>query len=289
MTATIAFCNDIDFSDWSTYLEVHKELAGFGIEAEDSFWLFDPAGGDMALFKSSVREKGPRHDEILEEVAAGRMTILHSIGNFSLTNSPVRCTREMAAEGLAYLQQHARVPPVWTNHGDLGDLQNIGGDQPRYQQGDDPASDTYLLDLLLHYGVRWFWNDHGSRNEFVLQAPGASGRILRREITRSGQQVQCFLRYRGATANAPDAETLGLQLSEANLAALVQSGGRTIVYQHWCLHRDAAGHPFTAGRPVFPDRSRAALRRLAELRDEGALRLVPLTEMLADLAAEPAS
>ena len=282
----LAFCNDVDFSDWSTYLEVHRELAAEGIEAEDSFWLFDPAGGDMALFKDSVLEKGPRHDEILEEIAAGRMAILHSAGNFSFTNSPIRCTREMAAEALAYLHEHARVPLIWTNHGDSGDIQNIGGEHPVYQQGDDPASDAYLLDLLLHYGVRYFWNDHGSRNQFVLQSPDTDARILHVEGSRSGHHVGCFLRYRGALAKAPDAQTLWRQLTPENLQALVEADGTTIIYQHWCLHRDAEGRPFNAGRPVFPFESRAALRRLAALRDDGMLAIMPLTVLLESLAEE---
>jgi hypothetical protein len=283
MPATLAFCNDIDFSDWATYLEVHRVLGEFRLQAEDSFWLFDPAGGDMALFKSSIREKGPRHDEILEEVRAGRMAILHSAGNFSLTNSSMRCTRELAAEGLAYLREHARVPTIWTNHGDLGDIQNVGGDNPVYQQGDDPTSETYLLDLLLHYGVKYFWNDHGSRNEFVLESPGGSGRILQRESTRSGLKITCFLRHRGALPKAPDAETLWKQLTLEHLDALIAAQGKTIVYQHWCVHRDAEGRPFCAGRPVFPRESMAALERLAARRDEGQIEVLRLTELLEGL------
>jgi hypothetical protein len=290
MAARLTFCNDIDFSDWPTYLEVHHVLAQeFGIQAEDSFWLFDPAGGDMALFKSSVAEKGPRHDEILEEVRVGRMTILHSAGNFSLTNSPVRCRRELVAEGLAYLYEHARVPQVWTNHGDVGDIQNVGGAQPVYQQGDEPASDTYLLDLLVHYGVQYFWNDNGSRNEFVLEGRNRPGRILQRETTRSGQTITCFLRYRGPLPKAPDAETLHQQVTPEHLDALVAADGKTIVYQHWCLHRDSDGRPFTARRPVFPAESMGSLARLARYRDRHDIEILPLTSFLQALDVERAA
>jgi hypothetical protein len=286
---TLSFCNDIDFSDWATYRDVHHVLADqFGIDAQDSFWLFDPSGGEMALFKADLRQKGPRHEELLEEIRHGRMAILHSAGNFSVTNTSMRCSRGLVAESLAYLHEHAGVPMVWTNHGDDGDLQNIGGAQPVYQQGDDPASDTYLIDLALHYGVRFFWTDAGSRNTFVLEAPGQNGRILQRERTRSGHCITTFLRYRGLLAKAPDAETLWQQLTEEHLGALIAATGRTIVYQHWCVHRDASGRPFTAGRPVFPERSLHALGRLARLRDQGALDVVPLTNLLETLAGEAA-
>jgi hypothetical protein len=195
----------------------------------------------------------------------------------------------LAAEGLAYLHEHARVPLIWTNHGDLGDIQNVGGDHPVYQQGDDPGSDTYLLDLLLHYGVKYFWNDYGSRNEFVLENPREAGRILQRESTRSGQKIACFLRHRGPLPKAPDAETLWKQITPEHLDALIAAQGKTIVYQHWCLHRDAEGRPFCARRPVFPSDSMKALAHLASLRDQGHIEVLRLTELLEALQPQTTS
>ena len=288
MPATLAFSNDIDFADWPTYREAHHVLHNeFGIDAEDSFWLFDPAGSDMALFKGSVAEKGPRHDELLQDIADGRLTILHSAGNFTQCPPEVRCTRGMVAEGLAYLKTHATMPVVWVNHGGVADIQNIGGEQPVYQQGDDPLSPAYILDLLLDEGFKYFWHDRGSSNEFVLAAPGRPGSILSTEHTRSSHTITCFRRYRGALERAPDAQTLGRQLTPENLDALVSAQGTTIVYQHWCTHRDEAGRPFTAGRPVFPPASLDGLRRLADYRDRGLLRLPRLTTLLNELDARP--
>ena len=157
MVATLALCNDIDFADWDTYRAAHHELREeFGIDAEDSFWLFDPAGSDMALFKSSLNEKGPRHDELLADIQIGRLNILHAAGNFDFATTDQRPTRRMIADGLDYLAEHARVPEVWTNHGDTGNLQNIGWPGCTYQCGDNPAADSYVLDLLLQHGVRYF-------------------------------------------------------------------------------------------------------------------------------------
>ena len=285
MPATLAFSNDIDFSDWATYREAHHILRDeFGIDADESFWLFDPKGSDMALFKGSVDDKGPRHDELLQDIIEGRLTILHSAGNFTDCPPAIRCTRALVAEGLAYLRAHANVPFVWVNHGGVADIQNLGGAHPVYQQGDDPASNAYLLDLLLHEGFRFFWTDWGVRNDFVLSAPGREGGILYRERARSGQVLTCFARYRGALSRAPDAQTLGRQLTSENLDALLAAEGTTIVYQHWCLHRDSEGRPFTARRPVFPPESFEALRRIARIRDSGALRMPRLTTLLPELA-----
>ena len=289
MSATLTFSNDIDFADWQTYREAHRVLENeCGIEAEDSFWLFDPAGSDLALFKGSVAEKGPCHDELLREIVEGRCTVLHSAGNFTNCPPEVRCTRAMVAAGLAYLRDAARVPEIWVNHGGTADIQNIGGELPVYQQGDDPTSTCYILDLLLEHGVKYFWHDRGSSNDFVLAAPGRPGAILSTERTRSGHTITCFRRYRGALERAPDAQTLGRQLTASNLSALVALRGTTIVYQHWCAHRDSSGRPFTAGRPVFPQDSLAALRRLARMRDTGLLRIPKLSTLLHELPSPAA-
>lgn len=287
MKPALAFCNDTDFGHWRAYQEVHRILGEeLGLPVQDSFWLFDPAGSDLALFKASLDEKGPRHDELLEEIRNGRAAILHSAGNFSRTDTEVRPSRTLIAEGLAYLKEHARVPIVWTNHGDEGNIQNIGGERPTYQQGDDPASDAYVLDLLLQHGVRFFWTDHHATNDFVCSTNGAGGRpLLVRERTRAGFEITCFHRYRGALPKAPDARTLRLQLTEEHLASLAGSGGATVIYQHWCVHRDAEGRPYGATSPVFSPENLAGLRRLADYRDGGGVRVLPLTDLLRECAA----
>lgn len=282
MLPSVAFCNDIDYSDWASYQEVHRVLREeYGLPAEDSFWLFDPHGSEMALFKKSLKEKGPRHDELLEEIAKGRLTILHGAGNFSCSNTNLRPSRSLIGAGLAYVRERAAAPTIWTNHGDEGDIQNIGGAAWTYHQGDDPASPAYILDLLLQGGARFFWTDHHTRNDFAFSAVRSGEQpLLVTERTRSGHAIVCFFRYRGALPKAPDAQTLGLQLSLQNLDRLVRTGGVTVIYQHWGVHRNAEGQPRTASKPVFPAESLAGLRRLQNYRDRGLIRVVPLTELL---------
>lgn len=284
--ARIAFANDIDCADWAAYEAAHRELSEeFGIETEDSFWIFDPAGSEMALFGASLDEKGPRHDELLERIAAGRLTIMHTVGNFNRCDTDVRPTRQLMAEGLAYLQEHARVPAIWTNHGDEGNVQNIGWPGATYQEGDDPSSPAYVLDLLLQSGVRWFWTDRHTTNDFGnATAPGRDDSLVRAEPTRAGMTIQCFVRFRGALPKAPDAETLGQQITPRRLDQLASSGRAAVIYQHWCVHRDASGRPHTAQGPIFPPDSRAALRQLCQRRDAGAIEIVRLGQLLDDCA-----
>ncbi len=289
MPALLAFCNDVDFSDRATSEEVRRILGSeLGIAAEDSFWIFDPNGSERALFKRSLDEKGPRHEEVLEEIASGRLSILHGAGNFDAASTDVRAGRALVAGGLAYLRERARVPRVWTNHGDPGNVQNIGAGAPTYHEGDDPGSGAYVLDLLLQSGVRYFWADHHATNTFSLSAdPTSRNPLVVRERARSGHSIECFFRYRGALPKAPDAQTLGLQLTRENLDRLVETEGACVIYQHWCVHRDGSGRPFTAGRPVFPEASLAGLRHVAGLRDRGLLRVLPVAKLL-DECAGPA-
>lgn len=289
MKAAIAFCNDVDFADWSSFEEVHRVLENeLGIFSQDSFWLFDPAGSDMALFTDSVKHKGPRHDLLLEEMKKDRLSILHSVGNFSFTNTGMRATRELVADGLAFLKEHSLLPLIWTNHGDEGDIQNIGGACPTYQEGDLPGSSCYILDLLLQYGIKYFCTDINLINTFCYSPGGRETPALMEKVrTRSGHLITTFNRYRGALPKAPDAQSLAIQLSEENLAALIEQEAYTVIYQHWCVHRDDSGKAFTAKNPVFPESTMKSLRRLVKHRDDGDLRILKLTDLLQEYSARP--
>lgn len=283
MTAFLSFVNDTDFANWWTYREAHKILKeGFGIEAGDSFWLFDPKGSELALFKRSIQEKTSYHDELLADIIRGKLDVIHGAGNFSFSNTALRPNRYMVAEALHYLATHARVPIIWTNHGDHGDLCNLGGGSPVYQRGDLPDDDAYILDLLLQYGIRYFWLDHHSSNEFVFSFDQDGQQpVLIRERTRAGHTITCFRRFRGALPKAPTALTLHEQLTDQNIEALLSSDGACAIYQHWGAHRDTTGRAFTAASPLFPPEALQQLRRLVKYRDSGDLCIERLGPLLA--------
>ena len=280
---TLSFCNDIDFASWASYQEVHRCLREeYGLHLEDSFWLFDPLGSELALFGADMTHKGPRHDELLEEIRGGRLSILHSAGNFD-KNTGVIPSRSLIGDGLAYLHAHAKVPRIWSNHGDEGNIQNIGWGERTYHQGDDPSSSVYILDLLLQYGCRFFWTDRLTTNRFSSTAPGKRrDPILSWEPTRAGLEIMGFRRYRGDFPKAPDAVTFGKQLSPQHLEELLADQGDAIIYQHWCVHRTPEGTPFTAGAPIFPNETRASLANVARLRNQNQIRVSDLYSLLCE-------
>jgi hypothetical protein len=281
MSAYLAFSNDTEYLTWQAYKEVHHILREeLGTDVEDSFWLFDPEGTDTALFKGSLSEKGKYHDELLQEISEGRMTILHSAGFFTNFHTEERPCRELIHAGLEYLSRHARIPKIWTNHGGEGDYTNIGGAKRTYQQGDDPSSNCYILDLLIHYGFEYYWTDIDSTNAFVSTRHDGMQPLISEVTTDAGFRIKTFRRYRGALPKAPDAQTLCLQLSDENLEALAQSDGATVIYQHWGVHRDDSGEPYSAASPVFPAESIQSIRRLGRYIHDGSIELKPLFDVL---------
>jgi hypothetical protein len=270
----LAFADDCDFATYSSYVEVKSVFHDLGLPFEDSFWLFDPAGSDLALCKGSLQEKGAYHDELLAEISAGRLTMLHAGANLD-QGAPVGDFRDKLAQGLAYLQEHARVPRIWTNHGDAHKRQNLSYGPGGYHGGDRPADDYYCLDLLQHFGLEFFWTDADYDNDNFRLDP--VWRVARAE---NGSEIKRFRRFRGPLPKAPDAESLAWQLREEHLAQLVREGGATILYQHWHIRRRADGAPYPAAGPVFPPASLRRLEALARLHAEGCLQVWPLKKIL---------
>ena len=273
-SATLAFSNDCDFGNWDTYCEVRSVFSELGLPFEDSFWLFDPGGSDFGLFKSSMKEKGPRHDELLEEIAAGRLAVLH--GGANLDETPLAGPfREALAEGLTYLEEKARVPKIWVNHGSENNRQNIGYNANTYHRGDTPGNDFYCLDLLTGHGVEFFWTDADYDNDHFCLSP-----VMLRAYARDGREIYRFRRFRGSLPKAPDAQTLSWQLNEEHLCRLENTGGGTVIYQHWHVHRTSDGSPHTALTPVFPKKTIQSLTVLAQKHQNSTIQLLPLREML---------
>lgn len=284
MAIKLAFCSDCDLQTWDGYRAIHGFLGDLGMPAGDSFWLFDPSGGEMGLFGKDCREKGPRHDELLAEIAAGRLDVLHSAGSYGARFAQgLAPQRELVAEALDYLAAHARVPKIWTNHGDACNIQNIGGSAPLpYHNGDLPGSKCYLMDLLLQHGFEHFWIDR----HLTVNAENPA-RLVAQERTRSGHDINVFNRFIGVMPWAPNGQNFALQLNQKNFEAWLENDQNIILYQHWGCHHDANSWAYSPPGHPLTEESQQALRWLAERRDRGEVEIVRLGELLAEETAKP--
>lgn len=276
-SSSFAFCSDCDFMSWNGYLNIHSRLDQLGLPAGDSFWLFDPSGSDMALFTHDLEHKGPKHDELLAEIVAGRIDVLHSAGSYGEKfNKGYRPDRRLIGGALEYLAKNGAAPKIWSNHGDAFNIQNIGGAVPQsYHRGDLPGSETFILDLLIEFGIDFFWLDR-----LLINDPQGAYRLVSREQTRAGFDIRSFSRFMGM-AVSPNGQNLGRQLSEANLQAFQDRQQSTVLYQHWGCHHDAGRIAYT---PPMGDEltssSIEGLERLAQAHHDGKIKVVRLTELL---------
>jgi SAM-dependent methyltransferase len=279
----LAFCNDCDLQTWAGYKAVHATLDALKLPAGDSFWLFDPSGNEMGLFRRDCTEKGPRHDELLEEIRAGRIDVFHSAGQYSARfGQGLRPNRKSIAEALDYLAKHARIPRIWSNHGDELCVQNIGAATPLgYHCGDDPASDCYILDLFFDAGVKYFWTD----GRLVVDA-GTPHRIVATEETRSKHSIKVFSRFIGKMPWAPNAQNFSLQLNDQNLDCWLANDQNIVIYQHWGCHHDENRWAYSPKGDPLTEESRHALEWLSSRCAEGKVEVVRLIDLLESEAAK---
>jgi SAM-dependent methyltransferase len=283
MTARFAFCNDCDLMTRAGFEEVHGYLDRLGLPAGDSFWLFDPSGGEMALFQHDVDHPGPHHHWLLDQVASGTLDVLHSTGSYGERfNRGFRPDRSQVERALEYLAAHARVPRIWSNHGDQFNTQNIGGEMPSpHHQGDVPGTSSYCLDLLAAHGVKYFWLDR------LLMRDAGPVRITADEQCRDGRAIVSFVRYLSPAIEwAANAQNFDRQLPPSDLATLAAHRQDAILYTHWgCHHVDR--HAVTPTPPVLPSSSRAALEAFATTARQLDLTVVRLETLLDDNAQRP--
>ncbi|MDL2279101.1 class I SAM-dependent methyltransferase [Desulfovibrio sp. OttesenSCG-928-G11] len=287
MTVSIAFCNDCDFLTRKNFDVIHSFMKTLNIPVGDSFWLFDPSGGDMGLFTYDLSHAGPQHNWLLDKINDGTLDVLHSAGSYGERfNKGFSPNRQLIAGALEYLKKHAMVPKIWTNHGDQCNIQNIGGTTPAmYHGGDDPASESYCLDLLLEYGIKYFWLD-----SHVWRAPTKPYRIVSTEECRSGHMIHTFMRFLSPNvAWSPNGQNFELQLSDDDLAKFVKMKQDVVYYTHWgCHHSETYAHAPGDG-PLTPN-SKLALENFADTAERLSIkfsRLEPLLEN--NLNIEPAT
>jgi len=284
MGVNFAFSNDCDLMTWAGYVKVHDFLNELNLIAGDSFWLFDPSGGDMGLFTFDINHKGPYHNEILDEINAGHLDVMHSVGSYGERfNKGYKPNRAQVAYALEYLAQNAKVPKIWTNHGDVNNIQNIGGQFPqKHHKGDDKLSDVYILDLLIEHGVEYFWLDHN-----LWRDPSKPYRLLSEEMTRDGRKIKVFRRFLPESLQwSSNGQNFSELISTEVLEKLISIEQNTIFYTHWgCHHKDKFA--YSPINDPLTDDSKSAIVRFADFIQKNNCTVVRLLALLKEEESKP--
>jgi len=170
--AALTICSDIDGTSLDNFIEIHKFLntnkntllgQGLKLPIGDSFWMYDsPQIAEHAFSYFKNLRGTPSHTApiIRDFIKAGILDVMHSYGNFKTIGD---FSRSLAYQALEELEKHGLKIEVWTNHGGLESVQNMG--QNSSGKGDINLGDVprfYHSDLLLNYGIKFYWDSEAS-------------------------------------------------------------------------------------------------------------------------------
>lgn len=183
--AALTICSDIDGTSLDDFIEIHKfinttqttELGdGLGLPIGNSFWMYDnPILADSAFsYFADLDGKLSTAAPIMRNfISAGILDVMHGYGNFAAIRD---FSRKAAARAINELDRYNLKVRVWTNHGGIESIQNIGalswgkGDVPTHEGNGTAAHlDCYHSDLLIDYGIQFYWDCEKSLTSLVGQ------------------------------------------------------------------------------------------------------------------------
>jgi len=172
--AGFAFCNDLDgLTSFDQMKAMHDVLngtgdtpcgPGLGMEVGDSFHFYSvhPQQDDsFSYFDTLGGKPSSAAAPIREGITSGLLDTMHTWGNYSQRGGFFRKQAEKAFEEF---EKRSLKVPVWTNHGDIHNFQNVGrkdslGDVPEHRsaRGDTSEVLEYHFDLARKLGIRYVW------------------------------------------------------------------------------------------------------------------------------------
>ena len=172
--AALAICSDIDGTSWENFLTIHKFLnsnqntvlgRGLSLPVSDSFWMYDKKGNNAAFsyFKDFEGRTSNIAPAIRDLIRAGIIDVMHGYGNFVAVNE---FSRKLTVQAIEELDKYGLKLKVWTNHGGIESVQNIGTlssgkgdiyDDP-LESNEKTISPYYHSDLLSKYGIKFYWD-----------------------------------------------------------------------------------------------------------------------------------
>jgi len=308
--AALAICNDLDgVRSFAEMKAIHDVLngrkmtpcgPGLGLEIDDSIHFFSvhPEQDDsLAYFEGLTHQPAADAPALREGLKSGLLDIVHTWGNYSQKGGFFRQHALWAAEELDKFGLHV---PVWINHGDRHNFQNLKredslGDvrETASRRGDRGQVLEYHADIARRIGVRYVWIKEltpviGQERSFdwrdwlengsdlgrffakgVLSnaSSAVSGRpiqlanrLIRFDRMRDGGRFYEMLRYGDFAMDGSD--DLPKLLSLKFLRRLVEVGGACLLYMHLGKGRPSPPAPFAK-------ESYSALERLAQWAQAG--------------------
>ncbi len=288
--AALAICNDLDcLRTFEEMKAVHDVLngsgmtpcgPGLGLEIGDSFHFFTvhPQQDDtLAYFEGLTPQPSSAAPAIRDGIASGLLDIVHTWGNYSQKGGFVRRHAEWAVEEL---RKYGLKVPVWVNHGDRHNFQNLGrtdslGDvrETFSVRGDRSEVLEYHADLAREAGIRYIWikeltpipgqqrhlditdwlENGADLARFLVRdllnsrggapSPQLKNPLIRCRKLRDGGDFFEILRY--GYFHKDGSEFLPELLSARFLRRLVETGGACLLYMHLGKGRPSPKVPFS--------------------------------------------
>lgn len=250
------FMNFSFFEDLMAFLNTRRETAlgtGLGLEVTSSVFHFTCNPYNFSIFEGSDNRGLPsKHARRIDDyLRAGWVDTLHAYGDFDGHGGFHRTYAERCMDHLSKVGVKV---PIFTNHGGVENIQNIGHDA-EYHRGDHPNHSAYHSDLLDAMGVRYVWTDsmvihnlHSEQDSWRTRLRGFRGQlqganhqpyfnrtdkcILKSIILNDKSKKTGFVRFRGTGSNAPNLSSLGYQLSQIPWATFYKNSYGVVLYQH---------------------------------------------------------
>lgn len=169
----LTISNDVEyftfrhFEEFMKFVNTQKDTAlgkGLGLEISSSMFFYSTFNYDFTYFTDTSKKPALSKwaSRINEYILSGWIDTSHSFGNFS--RKPI-FTRQHALNVYEALDKIGGHLPVYTNHGNQNNIQNVG--DGRKNQGDASDSQAYHADLFVDNGVSFLNSFNMSFNRLL--------------------------------------------------------------------------------------------------------------------------
>lgn len=282
----IAFNSDVEWTSWKAQLDLFKIFSDRDLETAFSYWFFADPKATWRMFEADGSPSS-HAKPAADLIRAGLLDTLHSYGGV-VNGRGTPFSRLEIARAIESFRSMDLSVEIYSNHGGLLDVQNIGGpwctsregevNCSNYQLGDVIDSGAYHLDLTSGLGVRHYWLDVDCVTDPILKLNSDRGEqgLFTTQIARDGTPMSRF--KRSNIGRQPLPWELGAQVS-----AFLESGGEgyQVVYNHFGFERSSDGKPGHNLPPYFDNASYAVLDELARYQQIGDVLVTTTKRLLA--------